>query len=162
MARIKDTCLTGQHFSPLWNLDLRVYIQELDVERSLCVGGRGYKEGKTEGRGKTDRHCMLSFMWNPNYHVYMWRRKGREGNGVNMSRMQWDAWRCQRWPRLCIVTSSNPTRAHGWVSAQLRMRMLTHQQGAPKEGCPRLLLEIWKLFLRSTWQEMVQSLCFHG
>ena len=88
MARTKDTCLTGQHFSPLWNLDLRVYIQELDVERSLCVGGRSYKEGKIGGRGKTDGHCMLSFMWNPIYHVYMWRRKGREDSEVTVSRMQ--------------------------------------------------------------------------
>lgn len=50
MARIKDTCLTGQHFSPLWNLDLGVYIQELDVEGNLCVGRRGKTRG---GRGKT-------------------------------------------------------------------------------------------------------------
>lgn len=65
-----------------------IQVQELDVERSLCVGGRDYKEGRTGGRGKTDGHCMLSFVWNPIYHVYMWRRKGREDSGVNVSRMQ--------------------------------------------------------------------------
>lgn len=30
------------------------------------MGGRSYKKGKTRGGcGKTDGHCMLSFMWNP-------------------------------------------------------------------------------------------------
>lgn len=63
----------------LWNLDLCMYRQELDIEKLLCVGGRGHKEGKTRGgHGKTDRHCMLSFMWNLDLPcVYVQKERAR-------------------------------------------------------------------------------------
>lgn len=56
------------------------------------MGGRGYKEGKTRGgRGKTDGHCMLSFMWNPDLpRVYV----EKERVGGQWGEREQNAMRC--------------------------------------------------------------------
>lgn len=109
MARIKDTCLTGQHFSPLWNLDLRVYIQELDVERRLMCGRKGLQGGENRRPWKDRRTLHAFFHVEPDLpRVYVEKERARGQWGER----EQNAMRCLKTSVMAWTLHSNEFKSH--------------------------------------------------